>query len=146
MGNEGVILHYLVIDPGETSGVVEFTATGEVIAMHQLKKDELYTYLDKLHESPPQVIVYEEYKIFAHKAASHTNSKVPTLQIIGAIKYFGHRVKATVVEQPSQAKVIGYKYGGFNAPKNHALSHGPDALAHGWYYLVKHKILKVKPV
>lgn len=134
-------LHYLVFDPGETTGVAEFDINGQLITMTQMKKKELFEYLDSLESNPPSVVIYEEYMIFAHKAASHSYSKVPTIQIIGAIVYFGHRIKAQVVEQKSQCKPLGYKYSGMTVPKNHSKSHGPDAMAHGYYYLINNNII-----
>jgi hypothetical protein len=140
------VIKYVAIDPGETTGVAEFDADGKVLGMHQFKVKELYEYFERLYDTPPQVVIFEEYRIFAHKKDSHINSKVPTIQIIGAIKYFAWRCKATAVEQPSQHKPFGYKYGGFNPPKDHSKSHGPDALAHGFYYLVTNRVIGVKPV
>jgi hypothetical protein len=132
----------IALDPGNTTGVAEFSSEGKLLAMHQLDIPHLYDYLVELEETPPEVIIYEEYVIMNHKIDAHRFSKVPTIQVIGAIVYAGHKMKCKVVEQRREAKTLGYKYANMLQPKDHKKSHGPDAVAHGYYYLINHKIVK----
>ena len=132
---------YIACDPGETSGVAEFNEKGQLVVMHQFKRDDLFDYLSDRETNLPETLIFEEYMIFAHKMSAHAWSKVPTLQIIGALVYWCHKNGVKCVEQKAQAKVLGYKYMGATAPKNHTKSHGPDAAAHGIYWLMHHKII-----
>ena len=135
---------YLAFDPGETTGVAEFNSVGALLDMHQLKIDALLDYLADM-KFKPKTIIIEEYKIFAHKAKAHTNSKVPTIQVIGMIKSYAHRWGSAVVEQPSQAKVLGYKLSNTKQAKDHKFSHQLDAYVHGYYHLIKHGVITPKP-
>jgi hypothetical protein len=133
---------YIAIDPGETSGVAEFDKNGQLVSMHQFKRDDLFDYLAEREANLPETLIFEEYMVFAHKLSAHAWSKLETVQVIGALVFWCHRNGVKCVEQKAQAKILGYKYMGATAPKNHDKSHGPDAAAHGIYWLVNHKIIK----
>lgn len=137
---ESKTIWLIAFDPGETTGVAEFNSVGECLALHQLKINDLLDYLADMPYKP-HIVVIEEYRIFAHKAASHSQSKVPTIQVVGMIKSYAHRWAAKCVEQPVQAKVLGYKLSNTKQAANHKNSHQLDAFVHGYYWLVKHKIV-----
>lgn len=137
-------VHYFVCDPGNTSGVAIFDTAGQLKSMEQYPKEAFMDYLLDFPPPYPRVVVIEEYRIFPNKASTHAYSKVDTIQIIGIIKAAAHKWGANVVEQALQAKPLGYKYAGMKPPKDHSKSHGPDAVAHGYYFLVKNGIIKVK--
>lgn len=135
------MIKFVAIDPGETSGVSEFDENGQIIKMHQFRRDDLFDYLATLEAELPSVVIFEEYMVFGHRLSAHAWSKLETSQIIGAIVYWCHRHHVKCVEQKAQAKVLGYKYMGSNTPKNHSKSHGPDAAAHAVYWLMHNKVI-----
>lgn len=136
--------HYFACDPGNTSGVAIFNSDGSLMSMGQYAKDAFMDYLRDYPEPYPKVVIIEEYRIFPNKASTHAYSKVDTIQIIGMVKSAAHKWGAEVIEQALQAKPLGYKFAGMKPPKDHSKSHGPDAVAHGYYYLVKQGVIKIK--
>lgn len=136
--------HYMACDPGNTSGVAIFNSDGSLNSMNQYVKEDFMDYLRDYPEPYPRVVIIEEYRVFPNKASTHAYSKVDTIQIIGMIKAAAHKWGAEAVEQPLQAKTMGYKYAGMKPPSDHSKSHSPDAVAHGYYYLVKNNVIKVK--
>ena len=83
----------LAFDPGEVSGCCVFK-DGKPVEFRQLptvnKKTRDYEWSvieEFIDEINPDTVIIENYRIYAHKLDQHSSSDVPTLQLIGAIKY-----------------------------------------------------------
>jgi hypothetical protein len=133
---------YLVFDPGLSTGWAAFDEKGDVQAKGILRGlDELISFLSD-REDYPDVVIYEGYTVFGHKAKAHIGSKVETVQAIGMIKVYASRWKAEIVEQPSSILSIAQLWSGVRLPSNHDKSHDIAAYNHGVYYLQKSGIRK----
>jgi hypothetical protein len=132
------VTKYLAIDPGETTGYASFNTNGDGIELGSCRdREQVYRMLAKQR---PNVIIMEDYII--NPNISHGNSKVETVRVIGAIEYYAWLNDAKVILQPNTIKSIGYRWAGISKPKNHAISHEPDAYVHGVFYLQKNGIRK----
>jgi len=123
----------LACDPGDTTGWALYVddQLAEFGQSHGMKD-----LLTQLKEFPkPDSVVVEDYRV--RPGVNHNYSRVNTIQIIGALKAYALENDARYVLQEPSIKPIAYKWAGLVAPKNHALSHEFDAMAHGYYYLVR---------
>lgn len=87
----------LALDPGHTTGwslfvdgkLVDSGQCDTVINRRgQNEGDISWTAVNRLFfETRPDVVVCEDYRVYAHKLDRHTNSQVLTLRIIGALEY-----------------------------------------------------------
>lgn len=82
---------FLALDPGETTGYCIFdTRQGhiELIAQGQLKTWPIENAVNNLTPilMGIQHVVFESYQVYKWKTDEHTNSQVPTVQVIGCIK------------------------------------------------------------
>lgn len=139
--SEGVSgeVHYLSLDPGKTTGWASFDAQGNAVRFGQATKEELYALLT---EQNPKVLIVEDFELFPWKSKDMPFDQLIAVRVIGAIDYWAWDHKVEVVLQKPNIKTIGYMWAGMEKPKNHAISHGPDAYVHGVYYLQKNKIRK----
>lgn len=131
-------MYYLAIDPGNNTGWASFKRNGEVLDFSVITGHD--DFLDWLEEQFPfpQVIIIEDYRV-RPQGNINTFSRVPTIQLIGAISRIARKKKSKVVLQPSSILPIGLKFIGAKYDKAHV----PDqisALAHGVYYLQKNNI------
>ena len=126
-------MNLLAFDPGDTTGWA-FFADGMLTKWDQAKG--LKSLLNAIKELPtPDVIVVEDYRI--RPGVNHSYSRVNTIQIIGALKAKALETNAKFILQEPSIKPIGYKWMGMDVPKDHSVSHETDAMAHGYYYLVR---------
>lgn len=137
----------LAFDPGETTGCCVFK-DGKPSEFMQLpsvnKKTREYEwsiieeFIDKVN---PDAVIIENYRIYAHKLEQHSSSDVPTLQLIGVIKYMLHKRNIPYkLQMAQQAKgfVTDAKlkeWGMWDIGHKHAR----DACRHCVYYLVSLK-------
>lgn len=127
----------LALDPGETTGWALFEGHTFVDAgqypVHALKDFALFF----IHKAPT-VIVMENYRIYAHRAAQHVGSDVPTVQYIGAVKLAAEMADIPVhLQMAYQAK--GFvtdarlqQLGLYQEGRRHA----NDAVRHAVYYFL----------
>lgn len=139
----GTTVIYLAFDPGVSTGWAGFDKSGEVISKGICRgldalDDFLYEYADR----PPEVVIYESYRIFGHKAKAHIGSQVETAQAIGKITTYARRWKSKVIPQPSSILTIAQLWSGVKLPSNHDRSHDIAAYNHGVYYLQSNHIRK----
>jgi hypothetical protein len=135
----------LCLDPGHTTGwsVYEngkLTTEGQAATMAEGWKciDQLFL------DVQPTMVVYENYRVYAHKLERHSNSEVYTLRLVGVIEYLCE-VKCQIPfynQMAQQAK--GFmtddklkKWGMYNRGMRHAR----DAVRHGGYFLLFSKEL-----
>lgn len=82
----------IAIDPGETCGYAVFLEGGFFLANQRI--DIIYIMINWF----PNVVVYEDYKIYPGKLHSHSFSDIPTLKVIGAIEYICQRNQIKVIK------------------------------------------------
>lgn len=82
----------LAIDPGETTGWALFeegklTRWGQEETVTKVGKEKVLNWapLMRLFTMSPDVVVCENYRIYAHKLERHSFSQVETLRLIGGI-------------------------------------------------------------
>jgi hypothetical protein len=136
---------YLAIDPGESSnnGYALFDETGFCTEFDQITRDTLMDLLDE-YSSDLTAVVIEDFTLFKSKALQQSGSKLETVRIIGAVEDFCRRHNITCVKQPASHLTIAQLWSGKKLPKNHSKSHWVSAYNHGYYYLVKQKVIKLK--
>lgn len=127
------------LDPGETTGACVFDGTSLVKA-EQLKTKSMpeaaIIVQEFLNSQMPDLIVMEEYRVYAWKASSHSGSSVHTLRLIGAIQYIAHIMNIPIVFQ-SAGEGKGFctdeklkDWGFYQVAKRHA----NDAIRHVTHY------------
>lgn len=131
---------YVVIDPGETNGLAVFGNTGLLEHSTQISGIVLMgVMLEKMLERETwERILYETYIV--NPKISQGGSEVPSAQVIGIIKFLGDKFSTPVEGIHPRYKIPGYAWSGIKKPGNHSVSHAPDAVALGEYWLRKHKI------
>lgn len=134
---------YLAIDPGDMTGWATFDASGDLLDMGQVPELDFNRWLSHALVDTIKVVICENYLNAVYNAKIHIsrrNRSNKTSKKIGAVETLCDIKGISVVLQPNTNKPIGYGYAGLEQPKNHAISHQYDAVAHGTYYLVKNNI------
>ena len=134
---------FLVLDPGETTGFARFEQDGSLIDIGQVEGiEDLVTWINDL-DPKPALIVYEQFLVDPHVRLG--GSDLETVQAIGQIRKYGIENGIVAIPQSRTIKLIGYRWAGKKPlpKKRHDESHKWDALAHGIYYLVSNKIIRL---
>lgn len=134
----------LCLDPGHTTGWCLFE-DGKLTASGQADTISSWYEIDKLFEDvKPTMVIYENYRVYAHKLERHSNSEVFTLRLIGVIEYIcwldrtpyfnqmAHQAKGFVTDEKLK-KWDYYQKGA---------KHARDAIRHGCYFLLFDKNLE----
>ena len=138
-----ITVTYAAFDPGESTGFALFAATGEVFEMGVVRtREELYGLLERIGEVPNVII--EEYKLFKGKALQQSGSKMEAVRVIGVIESWAHQNSAKVKFQDPSIKKIAEMWSGVKPKGAHSKSHSIDAFNHGYYYLIKNKVLQLE--
>ena len=129
----GYLIIVLVVDPGETTGYVVAEADGLDYDIkisgqfpHWRMLETLITYWI------PDVIVYEAFYLSPQIAKYKTRSTMPTVEVIGVLKYLAWKCTTSLVAQSPSAKelILLPRYiAGISGP------HARDALKHLIAYL-----------
>jgi hypothetical protein len=131
----------LAVDPGETVGWALFQDL-ELTNVGQFPIGPLEDLDYFVTEQRPDVMVVENYRIYASRAAQHVGSEVNTAQYVGILKFIGSIYQIPVTLQMAhQAKGwVSDKrlrdLGLFQTGKRHA----NDAIRHGVYWLLFGKL------
>lgn len=133
---------YLAFDPGDTTGWASFDDEGNVIEKGQLNLEELMDKCREWRSAPIKVVIYEDFRIFRHKAQKFAGNKMVVSQTIGIILSMAREAGAKVVSQPSSIKPIAEKWTQVKPRGPHSQSHEIDAYNHGKYYLIGEGICK----
>jgi len=131
-------------DPGETTGFAVFERGPEhtsLVHAEQLQTWPLETGVEELRRAfsyLPTYIVYEAYHVYKWRLAEHTWSEIPTIQVIGAIKYCAIRRGIPYHRQTAQ---IGKGFCSDDKLRNWGLYlegkvHARDAIRHGCQFLL----------
>ena len=118
----------LAVDPGGTTGWALFY-DGKLFMC-----DEATGWYDIkfIVSRALDVIVYEDFVLFPHKAAAQIGSKMPAVSVIGVLQYTATLQDILIVSQPASIKNIAKKK--FDLP-NFKSEHIKDAALHGLYYI-----------
>lgn len=139
-----VVPYYLSVDPGKHTGWAIWNVKGEFLDMGTThSNDELHTKLETfsgIHE-----VIYEDFLLFKHKAKDQVGSRMPASQAIGIIETFARQWGAKITKQPSHIKNQAELLSGMSTKKMaKSETHKIDAYNHGFFYLVKNKIIQVQ--
>jgi hypothetical protein len=139
------MLGLLAIDPGNTTGFAYFDSNGDVQNWGHLLGgvDGMVGFLQAFTE-PVDTIVIEDYRVRGDIQGLKANvgSQLETVQIIGAIKGWAIISNCEVILQAPQLKRMGEKYSNLRPSGAHNNnSHKVDAYNHGYYWLVKNKLI-----
>lgn len=136
---------YISFDPGaKFTGVVSWDDKGKMLHLAQYGEKELDKFFDTVPTEKLKTIIYELYRVFDHKLSAHRWSKVETVEAIGLIKHFARKHNLKLVSQPSNILAVAQKWSGAVIPSDHALSHGPSAYNHGYFYLHQQGIIPAR--
>lgn len=135
----------MAFDPGLHTGIAIWDDKGKFIKWHTThSNEELHAYLAEDVEGI-KVVIYEDYRLFRHKAQEQVGSKIPAAQAIGIIETFARIWKAKIIKQPSSIKSTAEKWTGLvTAGMSHDKTHPIDAFNHGEYYMIKLGLKEIK--
>lgn len=136
--------YYLSADPGLHTGWALWDDKGKFLEMGTThSNDELHKKLEGI--SGIKVVIYEDFLLFKHKASKQVGSRMPASQAIGILETFARQWGAEIVKQPSHIKDTAERLSGMKTKRlaKH-LTHKIDAYNHGYFYLVRNKIIEVK--
>lgn len=134
----------LALDPGETMGWATFNMPLRKIISGQsvMTVNRAHEIDELIHIAQPDLVVMEDYKVYAWKAKEHSWADLFTPKLIGAIDYVTERLSIPLVMQMAQtAKPFCTndrlkQWGLYNTAKKHA----NDAIRHGAYYILFGKV------
>lgn len=131
----------IALDPGETTGWALFT-NGSLEAFGQLPThtvaQSVALLTDLFQEHLPNTVVYEDYRIYAWKAQSHSWETLHTPRLIGCIQTLVTQQSIQVCAQMAQQPKVfctndKLKMWGLYKP---GVKHALDAIRHGTYYML----------
>lgn len=130
----------LAFDPGETTGWCVFEE-GELKDFGQLTDTPVVEALIRLHK--PDVIVCEDYRVYAWRTNDHSWADLKTPKLIGAIDYLASSLDIKIVYQMAgmakgfckDSKLKEWKFW----EQTRQLKHSRDAIRHACYYLLFYK-------
>lgn len=145
---------WAAFDPGLTTGLAVATSdfgeqaklAGYVTIRFKEMEDSLLNWV-KYWEYLPEVVIVEDYRKnpYYYEKQEKTQSKIETVQVIGMLKMWCRTNGIKCVEQPRDRKRIGYdNWGKAPLPKSNPMNHAYDAAAHLVYWLVQHKLMRIK--
>lgn len=144
-------MHLLAVDPGNTTGWALFIDNPIPVQIGEMSIDEFYDWLNNdtlWKENPLNQIVLEDYIIRPEqfRGFDHTWSRVPTVQVIGAVQCFARRYHVPV--HLSQASLLSPAAKRFHVsdPKNRRLKNrnAISALIHGRLWFEKQGLIQLK--
>lgn len=137
--------HFIAFDPGRATGWAIWDEDGSILDFGTAwNHGELQEVLEK-QPSTIKVVIYEDFKLFKHKALQQAGSRMEASVAIGRIEAFASMWSAEVIQQDSHIKstaekLTGYKTKGMAHSKTHVI----DAINHGEYYLYKTGVKEIK--
>lgn len=136
----------LCLDPGETTGWAVFEH-GKLTASGQARTIESWDVIHQLFvDVKPTMVLYENYRVYAHKLERHSNSEVYTLRLVGVIEFICEILFDIVHHNQMAQQAKGFTtdeklkaWGFWKSGHRHAR----DAIRHGCYFLLFDKSLEV---
>lgn len=138
----------LCLDPGHTTGWAVFE-DGKLTACGQaLTEKEGWGCISQLfRDIQPTMVIYENYRVYAHKLERHSNSEVYTLRLVGVIEFLADDVYKIPYYNQMAHQAKGFMtdeklkiWNLYQIGKKHAR----DAIRHGAYFLLFDKNLDTK--
>lgn len=131
-------MEILAIDPGGMNGLAWFSSADnyQLTGFDQVSLNDFPLWLDA-HEPIPDVVVFENYRLWKHKAMQQSGSTMPASQAIGMIKAYCTVRGIRMVEQSPQDLAVAQKMSQFPMPKDHSKSHWVSAYNHAFFWMVK---------
>lgn len=95
----------IAVDPGYTTGIAIGQSHApkmfDVIETIELHWEQRFDMLELLDRYTPDVVVMEDFKLYAHKAESQINSPFPSARVIGSMDAFCWQRSVKVAMQPA---------------------------------------------
>lgn len=145
-GTKKVPHKLLCFDPGKTTGWCVFVDGkldhwGQLPECYDKDNVNLQPMLDLFEKEQPDYILYEDYKVYAHKLERHTFNPVFTVRLIGAIETWAQMHK---VPTHKQMAVTAKSFVTDDKLKtwqfwDRGMKHARDAIRHGCYFLLFYK-------
>lgn len=135
----------LGIDPGETNGWCFLNENGTPVPHRagempygQVRYGDMTEFLESVPEGV-DVVVIEDYRIFAKKAKAHVGNRLVTIEMIGAIRHWAATRGIKIVTQESRILPVAEKLLGkkMSTAGKHSETHWLSAYLHAGYWLVK---------
>lgn len=130
----------LSVDPGEHIGVCLWTEEGELTLRTVMDFDTFGDFLDNELSIITKAVI-EDYRLRGGKQMQQTGSRFEAVQVIGQVRDFARRKKATLIRQKPDILRVAAMHAGVKLPTGHI----PDDLSaylHGFYYFETVGILK----
>lgn len=138
----------LAVDPGDkhvglaswVGGPEPRRETGEVSHDEVVKR---FTAWHQMYLPNAQILVVEEFRLYAHKAQQQKESEMLTAQLIGVLKHVAGELGVQVVLQPAGIKKATRRQ--LRARKIKQIGrggHARDAELHLMHFLIKEKLWK----
>jgi hypothetical protein len=139
------MLGLLAIDPGNTTGYAYFDSKGVINEWDQIPGgvEGMVGFMMDWHK-PLDTLVVEDYRVRGDVQGLKANvgGQLETVQVIGALKAWAFNTKWEFILQAPQLKRMGEKYSNLRPTGAHNNnSHKVDAYNHGYYWLVKNKLI-----
>ena len=139
-------MRLLAIDPGGMNGVCWWDEEPpKMQAFDQIKLQDLPMWLHEF-KPVPDIIVYENFKLWKHRALQQSGSDLPAAQAIGMIKSYASIYGIEMFDQSPQILKSAEMMSQMKMPKDHSESHWVSAYLHGYWWLVKNGHKKVEMV
>lgn len=137
--------YYIAFDPGKATGWATWNKEGEILDFGTAwSHNELQGVLESQPDSI-KVVIYEDFKLFKHKARQQSGSRMDASLAIGRIDAFAAMWGAKVIRQDSNIKPIAEKMTGRTTKgMAHYKTHVIDATNHGDYYLFKAGVKEIR--
>lgn len=132
----------LAIDPGGMNGLCWWDDDYTLTSFDQIKLADLPSWLED-HEPIPDLIVYENYRLWKHKALQQAGSDIPAAQAVGMIKSFASRHAVKLIDQSPQILKQAELMSQMKMPADHSKSHWVSAYLHGYWYMTQQGYKKV---
>lgn len=126
--------YVLSFDPGDTTGIAMWSTAGELIWTKEMSLTELDDFLLSF-DKEVSAIVYEDFRLFSHKAKQQTGSRFGASQAIGKINLFARQVGATTKRQSSNILRVAAMHAEEKIPATGHIKDWLSAYLHGYYYL-----------
>jgi hypothetical protein len=130
----GIVVNVFSIDPGEKHQGTAYFINGKCQWAIECTKEVLYNRIVNLKIDQ---IVVEEYRLYPWLASQQGFSTMPTIEVIGVIKWLSSQRGISVNMRPAmELKAAKAHFAGQTIAKN---DHALDAELHGMMWLREHK-------
>lgn len=124
-------------DPGKHTGYAEMELDGTVRRKGIIHFDDIFDFIDSMPRANVVAIVFEDFRLFGHRATSQSGSILEASQVIGALRVSAKRHKIRAVAVPPGSYRTGAKFVQFKLSSGHC----PDDISAwltGAFWLKQH--------